>query len=137
MKKGIALDQVGAVASFACAVHCAVQPVAVSLSAAGVVSFLDSGPVEWGLVILAGVVGTVSAWRGYKTHGNKTVAAVLAMAALGLVFLTLAPHAEHAHHPDHASAWALPLIGLTIAVAHVVNLRLCRACRGCDGHAER
>lgn len=134
MKKRIGLDQVGAIASFACAVHCALIPIAISLSAAGVITFFDSEPIEWGFVLLASVVGTVSAWRGYRTHGNKTVAVVLGTAALGLVLATLTRHDGHAHDPDHLLAWVLPLIGLTIAVSHVVNLRLCRACRSCDAH---
>jgi MerC mercury resistance protein len=134
MKNRIGLDQVGAIASLACAVHCAVIPIAISLSAAGVFSFLDNEPVEWGFVLLASVVGTVSAWRGYRTHGNKTVAVVLGTAALGLALAAISRHGEHAHDPDHMLAWVFPLIGLTIAVAHIVNLRLCRACTACDAH---
>jgi peptidoglycan/LPS O-acetylase OafA/YrhL len=129
----VELDKVGAVASMACAVHCAVLPIAISLSAAGVFSFMDNEPIEWGFVLLAGALGTVSAWRGYRKHGNKTVAAVLAAAALGLVLATISRHGSGAHDPSRTLAWILPLIGLTIAVAHIVNLRLCRACRGCAG----
>jgi len=134
MKKRLELDQVGAVASIACAIHCAVIPIAISLSAAGVISIFDNEPVEWGFVLLAGVIGTVSAWRGYRKHGNKTVAVVLAAAALGLVLATISRHGTDAHHPSHLLAWVFPLIGTTIAIAHVVNLRLCRACKGCEAH---
>jgi hypothetical protein len=134
MKKRLELDKVGAIASFACAIHCAILPIAISLSAAGMFSFLDNEPVEWGFVLLASVVGTVSAWRGYRTHGNKTVAVVLATAALGLVLATITRHGESAHHPSHLLAWVFPLIGVTIAVAHLVNLRLCKACTTCDAH---
>ena len=134
MRKQLELDQVGAVASIACAIHCAVIPIAISLSAAGVISVFDNEPVEWGFVLLAGALGTAAAWRGYKKHGNKTVAVVLAAAALGLVLATISRHGADAHHPSHLVAWVLPLIGATIAVAHIVNLRLCRACRACEAH---
>ena len=151
MKKRIEMDQVGAVASFACAIHCAALPIALSLSAGGMISFLDNQPVEWGLVLLAGALGTTSAWRGYRRHGNKTVAVVLAAAALGLVLATYSRHMPHdgdservmswltgrsarVHHPGTVLAWAFPVIGVVIAVAHVVNLKLCRACRACDAH---
>lgn len=134
MNRRLELDQVGAVASIACAIHCAVLPIAVSLSAAGVISFFDHQPLEWGFVLLAAVIGTVSAWRGYRQHGNKAVAAVLAAAALGLVLVTFTRHDAHSHHPSELVAWLLPLIGVTIAVAHIVNLRLCRACRSCEAH---
>lgn len=134
MKTRLELDKVGAFASIACAIHCAVIPIAISLSAAGVISFMDSEPIEWGFVLLAGVVGTVSAWRGYRKHGNKTVAVVLGAAALGLVLATISRHGNGAHNPSHLLAWIFPLIGVTIAVAHIVNLRLCRACKGCEAH---
>ena len=132
--KRLELDQVGAVASIACAIHCAVIPIAISLSAAGVFSFMDNEPMEWGFVLLASVVGTVSAWRGYRKHGNKPVAVVLGAAALGLLLATISRHGGNAHHPSHLLAWVFPLIGLTIAIAHIVNLRLCRACKGCEAH---
>ena len=75
-----------------------------------------------------------SAWRGYRKHGNKAVAVVLGAAALGLVLATISRHGNAAHEPGHALAWLFPLIGVTIAVAHIVNLRLCNACRTCEAH---
>src|SRR5690242_4641796 len=103
MKRRIDLDQVGAAASFACAIHCAALPIAISLSAGGVISFLDNQPVEWGLVLLAAVIGTTSAWRGYRRHGNKTVAVVLGSAALGLVLATFSRHGG-ADEPENVMA---------------------------------
>jgi hypothetical protein len=136
-KRTLELDKVGAIASTVCAVHCAALPIAISLSAAGAVSFLDNEPMEWGFVLLAAVVGTVSAWRGYRRHGNRTVAFVLAAAAVGLLLVALAKpgHVDH-HHPGGLLPWLFPVMGLTIAVAHIVNLRLCRACHTCDAHAH-
>jgi hypothetical protein len=152
MSRSLDLDRVGAVASLACALHCAAIPILVSLSAGGVLSIIDNRPVEWGLVLLAGAVGTVSAWRGYRQHGNKTVALVLAVAALGLVLATgfrpdvatddpeqfvawLSRGAAAApSSTDRLVTWIFPLMGVVIAVAHLVNLRLCRACRACDAH---
>ncbi len=151
MKRPLELDQIGAAASLACAVHCAVIPILVSLSAGGVLSILDNRPVEWGLVLLAATVGTVGAWRGYKRHGNKTVAVVLAAAALGLVLATYARPTMNQSDPDQVVAflsrraapsgdgarlvrWVFPLMGVVIAVAQIVNLRLCRACHACDAH---
>jgi len=150
VKRPLELDKVGAAASIACAVHCAAIPILVSVSAGGVASFLDNRPIEWGLVLLAGAVGTVSAWRGYKRHGNKTVAVVLAAAALGLVLATALRPTVDVNDPGQVAAWLargaapkndvrlltwiFPLMGLVIAVAQIVNLRLCRACRACDAH---
>src|SRR5438045_3666118 len=112
MAKHLELDRFGAAASTACAVHCAAIPIAISLSAGGVVSLLDNRSVEWGLVLLAAVLGTVSAWRGYRRHGNRTVAVVLAAAALGLVLATYLRPGIDMRDPDQVLAWlARPAAG--------------------------
>jgi uncharacterized membrane protein YfcA len=145
MSQRIDMDRVGAVASFACAIHCAAIPILIGLSAGGALtwaghaaSWLDNEPVEWGLVILAAVVGTVSAWRGYRKHGNLTVAIVLAMAALSLLLLTAIghdhSHAGHAHSHEGEYKWFFPVLGVVIAISHVVNRRLCKSCDSCGSH---
>lgn len=132
MKTRFDLDRVGAMASFACAVHCAAIPILLGFGAAGAVTWFDREPVEWGFVGLAAVIGTVSAWRGYRVHGNKPVAIVLATAALSLVALTWTHHDEHAHTGD--LKWIFPIIGVVIAVSHIVNRRLCNSCDACETH---
>ena len=142
--KSFNMDGVGAVASFACAVHCAAIPILIGFGAAGAVSWLDHPPVEWGLVGLAAVVGTVSAWRGYKTHGNAPVAVVLATAAVSLLALTWMSHGVEAAHIGHAGhahgahtgewKWLFPVLGLTVAVSHLVNRKLCASCTSCEAH---
>jgi hypothetical protein len=134
MSRNLDLDRVGTLASTACAVHCAAIPILMGLGAAGAVSWFDHEPVEWGFVGLAAVVGTVSAWRGYRVHGNKVVALVLVVAALSLAALTWSRHGgEHDAHTG-GMAWLFPVLGLVIAVSHVVNRRLCRACTACEAH---
>lgn len=135
------MDRVGAVASFACAVHCAAIPILIGFGAAGAVSWLDHPPVEWGLVGLAAVVGTVSAWRGYRTHGNAPVAVVLATAAVSLLALTWVSHGtEHSHaghdHGAHTGEWKwlFPILGLVVAITHIVNRKLCASCTSCEAH---
>jgi hypothetical protein len=144
------LDQIGAAASTACAVHCAIIPIALSLSAGGVVSFLGNQAVEWGLVIVSGLLGTIAAWRGHRRHGNAVVAAALAAAAIGLVLATFLRPSPDAYSADETIAWLsgrgrrtspllpwlFPLLGAAVAVAHVVNLRLCRSCKGCETRRE-
>ncbi|MCE9635985.1 MAG: MerC domain-containing protein [Planctomycetes bacterium] len=134
MKPPFDLDRAGAVASTLCAIHCAAIPILLGFGAAGAVSWLDHEPVEWGFVGIAAVIGTVSAWRGYRVHGNKPVAIVLATAALSLLALTWTSHASHGH--TGSLSWLFPLIGVVIAVSHVVNRRLCNSCRSCEAHAH-
>ncbi|MCG3135002.1 MAG: hypothetical protein HMLKMBBP_02495 [Planctomycetes bacterium] len=152
MKKTFDFDRLGAWASFACAIHCAAIPILIGLGAAGAVSWIDHAPVEWGLVGFAAIVGTVSAWRGYRVHGNATVAVVLCAAALSLGVLTWMTHAaepgvphmhDHVHadgtvHAAHTGdrAWLFPILGVVIAVTHLVNRKLCKSCTTCDAHAH-
>lgn len=127
------VERLGAAASFACAVHCAALPILIGAGAGGAVSWLNHRPVEWGLVLLAAVVGTVSAWRGFKSHGNRAVAFTLVTAALGLVALTaqhsfdVGAHAEH----DHGLAALSAVCGVALAFSLFVNKRLCRKCTTC------
>jgi len=120
------------IASIACAIHCAVLPVLLAAGASGAFSWLANEPVEWGLVLFSALVGTVSAWRGFRTHGNAAVAAVLAIAALSLVLLTFSHdgHGAHAGH-DHGIQWMLPAAGIALGVALFVNRRLCADCHDC------
>ena len=134
MRKALDLDRIGAAASLACAVHCAAIPILLGLGAAGAVSWFEHERVEWGVVGLAAVVGTVSAWRGYRVHGNRAVALVLAAAALSLGALMLHQGGGHVH--DGEFRWAFPVLGVVIATSHLVNRRLCRSCAGCAGHAD-
>lgn len=149
MQQRMDLDRVGAVASFVCAVHCAAIPILLGLGAAGAVSWFDHPGVEWALVGLAAVVGSFSAWRGYRVHRNLPVAIVLAGAALALLAVTAITHDGHGAHDGHdhghdhsggahtgSLKWVFPVLGLAIAVAHVVNRRLVHASEPCTDHSH-
>ena len=100
-------------------------------------SWLNHKPVEWGLVLVAAGIGTVSAWRGIRMHGNRALAVVLVAAAAGLVILT-ATHSghdhAHAHGHDHGVAWLSAIFGVALGGALLVNQRLCKNCEGCASH---
>jgi hypothetical protein len=131
------LARVGELASIACAIHCAAMPVIIGAGAAGAFSFLRHEPVEWGMVLIAAVVGTVAAWKGFKTHGNLAVITVLMLAVVGLVL-----HAAHvfdeAGHEGHAHgiAWSGVIAGVALAASLFVNNRLCKSCHECAHHAH-
>lgn len=139
---GSRIEKLGAVASMACAVHCAALPILIGAGAGGAISWLNHAPVEWGLVLLAAAVGTVSAWRGLKIHGNRTVAVVLVSAALGLVILTAThgPAQVHgvgagAHVHDHGLGWLSAVLGVALGGSLLVHRRLCARCEDCcHGH---
>ncbi len=124
------MEKLGAAASFACAIHCAALPILIGAGAAGTFSFLQHEPVEWGLVLFAAVVGTVGAWRGFRTHGNVAVVLVLMTAVIGLVGVTVQHHGAHAGH-NHGPGWMAAVAGVALGVSLMVNNRLCHTCHEC------
>ena len=135
------LERLGTLASVACAIHCALLPVVIGAGAAGTFSFLNQEPVEWGLVTLAAVVGTVAAWKGFRTHGNLAVVTVMLVAVAALVAHAahLFDEAGHEGH-NHGVAWSGVVAGIALAASLFVNNRMCRSCHDChhddDGTAH-
>jgi len=128
------LERLGTFASMACAVHCALMPVLIGAGAAGTFSFLNREPVEWGMVLLAAVVGTVAAWKGFRAHGNLAVVTVLLLAVVALI-----GHAAHLFDAtghdghNHGVAWSGVVAGIALAASLFVNNRMCRSCHDCHG----
>lgn len=105
-------------ASLACAVHCALMPLALSLLPLLGSSVLGDESLEWGLVLLSMLLGIASLTRGYHQHGSRRALFVL---GLGLVFLVLGRVWE-------VSWGSIPAVlgGLIVALAHFMNHRLTR-----------
>ncbi len=123
----------GAMASLACAVHCALVPVLIGAGSAGGLAFLGHASVEWGMVLLAAVVGTFSAWRGFRSHGNLAVVALVLLAIGALVLHTLHLVGAGDDH-EHEIAWTGVFAGIALAGSLFVNNRLCRSCH--TGHTH-
>ena len=89
------------------------------------------------MVLLAAVVGTVAAWKGFKAHGNLAVVTVLLLAIVALV-----AHAAHlfddAGHEGHAHgvAWTGIIAGVALAGSLFVNNRMCKSCHECAHHGH-
>lgn len=135
------LDRAGTVASFLCALHCALLPLIITLLPLLGLSFLASEPVEWLLLGVSACLGVVSICFGFRQHRSRRVWA-LAGAAIALLVLARvwahAGHARHAHDFSHAEAWletGLMVAGGTLMMsAHWLNQKLCHACRRCCDH---
>ena len=118
------LDTAGATASFLCAVHCALMPFILTLLPLIGLSFLASEPVEWGLLALSALLGVSSLCFGYRKHRQGNA---LAFLAVGLALLA----GGHSIEARGEETWGTCLMvtgGLTIALSHQINHRLCRAC---------
>lgn len=137
------LDRAGAVASFLCAIHCALMPLVVTLLPLLGLSFLASEPVEWALLAASATLGSWSLCLGFRQHRSRRVFMILGVALALLVAGRIfhQPHfygfhvGEHHSHERHFGAWGpilMVLGGLTMMSAHLLNHRLCHACKRCS-----
>jgi MerC mercury resistance protein len=76
------LDTMGATASFACALHCAV--VALMLGLMPAASFLASSWIEWAFLGASTAIGLVALVPGYRKHRLRTP---LVLFAVGIALL--------------------------------------------------
>ena len=130
------LDKLGASASLACAVHCAVLPFVVTLLPVYGLSFLVGETVEWILVGVAVSLAAVSLLLGYRQHRSVRVLTMLSAAVVLLVVGHLTGHeASHLGGAVPLNKTILAVAGGLILVgAHILNYRLCKSCRRCtDG----
>ncbi|MGV3522678.1 MAG: MerC domain-containing protein [Candidatus Sericytochromatia bacterium] len=113
------LDLLGAMLSFACALHCALQPLLLmALPVMGLGGLLDERVESY---FLAGslVLASVLVVSGSRHHGQKQAWPILALGAAAIVASRL-PWFE---------SWEMPLAvmgALGITSAHALNLRLHR-----------
>ena len=126
------VDRTGIALSLACAVHCALVPLVI-----GAVAFL---PAKWlasesaELWLLAGSVVVAlssllsSYWLKHR-HKRCLVFLVPGVAVLGLVlFGSISAQLE---------PWIVVAGTSSIAIGHLVNIRLCRQCVQCQSEVER
>lgn len=123
----IDLDKAGATASLACAVHCALMPLIVTLLPLLGLGFLADERTEWALLGASALLGSSSLCLGYREHRKRPALLIL---SLGLTALVLGRVLEERHF-EAAGVAGVVLGGCTVAAAHFLNRRLCRACRIC------
>lgn len=127
---GDKLDKAGAVASFACAVHCAILPFVVTLLPLVGLGFLASSSVEWALLGLSATLGTLSLCLGFREHRSRLVFGVLAVA----VTLLVGGRMVEVRELGEWGPYLMVAGGLTMMGAHFFNRFLCRSCRSCQEH---
>lgn len=116
------LDRFGALASGACAVHCAMLPfVAASLPLVGL-GVLASEAFELSFIALALALAAVSLAAGWLRHRSLKPAAWLGLGAALFAFGTLGP----LHHHEFWHAALLVAGGISLVTAHWLNLRRLR-----------
>ena len=119
----INLDAVGFSASFLCAIHCAVLPLVLTISALSGLHFLGDEKVEIGIIIFSALVAIASLIPGYFKHHRKKTAIIIAI--IGFVIIG----AGRVVHTEFWEAFLTTIGALGVASAHFINWRHCRACR--------
>ena len=117
------LDGIGITASTICAVHCAVVPLMLtSLPLIGL-GFLATPWIEWGMIVLALMIGGYSIGLSYLRNHRRALPLILLLAGFVIIML------GHAILTNTAEGIIVPFGGLTIALAHYINNRYVGACR--------
>lgn len=115
-------DRIGAAASFACAIHCAVLPFVLALLPLLGLSFLADHRFERGFVMFACALALTSLLNGYRHH-HRALPLLLALPGL-LLLLCGVTFAESYSIVLHSVL--VTCGGLLVASAHFTNLRLDR-----------
>lgn len=116
-------DRIGFAASFLCAVHCALLPLALALLPALGLKFGGWIDIDQAFVIFATLLGLTTMTLGYRRHRAFRAWALL-LPGLALVWLGAFTHL-HDHTLTHAAIMTAG--GLLLAGAHLLNLRLSHA----------
>jgi hypothetical protein len=126
LKAGTKLDNIGMTASTLCAIHCAAVPVFfTSLPLVGL-GFLANPWVEWGMIIVALVVGVWSIAGSFLNSHHKALPLILLVIGFATIIL------GHIFTKGWLEAIVVPLGGITIAVAHFVNYKYAGTCTSGD-----
>jgi len=117
------LDNIGITASTLCAIHCAIVPlIFTSLPLLGL-GFLTNPWFEWGMIILAFIIGVSSICLSYfRTHRRLLP---LTLLVIGFAIIICG----HLFISNWIEGIIVPLGGLTIAAAHFVNYKYADTCK--------
>lgn len=120
------VDKLGATISGACAVHCAITPLLITLGPLLGLSFLTDRRFETAIILLALGLASISlAWGFAKKHRQFLPLGIM---LFGIAAISIAQF-ELLEFPEPA---LMAFGGLSIAVSHIVNARLCEGCNDCN-----
>ncbi len=123
-------DALGIVTSIACAIHCALLPVLMSTLPVFGINIIDNIYFEWGMILLAFVVGSYSLFHGYiKHHRNLLPVYIFSVGFLLLVVKQFFHKSEY-----RLDYWLLAAAVILIISAHYYNYRLCNKSKCASPH---
>jgi len=117
IEKGV-LDKLGILASVACAVHCAVLPLVITVLPLIGLEFLANEWIEIGMICLAIGIGAWSLVGAYSSHKSfvPLTTLLLGFALIGVGHFWI----------EDWEPVLIPFGGLTIAAGHYINWKLHR-----------
>jgi hypothetical protein len=120
-----AFDRAGMSASLACAVHCALLPLALAALPALGLAWLDSPRVDWSMVVLALGIALSAHRGGYRLH-RRCLPAGVALAGIVIIVTAMCLlKGSASHHYIQASG------AVFIAGSHLLNHQFCKSCATC------
>lgn len=115
------LDHLGIVASLACAIHCAALPLVLTVLPMVGLEVLANVWVEISMICLSLIVGIYSLSSSYPRH--KKIQPILALVS-GFLLIAVGHFIF-----ENLESIIVPLGGITIAAAHLMNWKYSRICK--------
>lgn len=111
-------DALGVTVSVACAIHCALLPLVLSSLPLFGVNIIDNAYFEYGMIVLAFLVGIYSLYHGFKKHHHSFLPIIIF--TLGMLCLV----AKQIFHTWH-NYLLVPAV-VFIILSHYLNFKFCR-----------
>ncbi|MFY8128986.1 MAG: MerC domain-containing protein [Chitinophagaceae bacterium] len=111
-------DALGIATTVACAIHCAILPLAVSSLPIFGINIIDNTFFEYGMIALAFLIGFIALFHGFKKHHHSLMPILLF--SMGMLFLVC----KQVWH-SYQLYFLFPAV-ILILVAHFYNYKLCR-----------
>lgn len=121
------LDTAAIALSGICLVHCLALPLVVTLLPLFGATLIDHETFHQLILVLVLPTSVIALGMGYKRHRNNRIAA---LGVIGAGALVAAAFALHALHAEPLERWVTVAGGITLAIAHIGNFRLCRHAHG-------
>lgn len=116
-------DMMGIGTALACAIHCAVLPIFLSSLPFFGMEVIHNPFFEYGMIVLAFLIGSNALYHGYKRHHHSTIPILIFV--LGFVLLLMKEL-----FPKYEIYLLVPAV-TAIITAHWINYRYCRKANHC------
>ncbi len=122
------IDKIGMTASSLCAVHCALAPLLITLAPLIGLGFIFEENFETTFILVTlGLAFLSTAWGFIKKHRSIEPVFLLLFGAAVLHIARLESFTQYIPEP-----FLMALGGVSIAISHYINLKLCHHCDSCE-----